>query len=132
TRPEVQFLFTAPLTRRQLLHYKLLRSQLGLLFGSAIATIFLRPGTFFSGWTFFVGVWLLLSIVRLYGIGVALSRQSLAGHGRSGLAHQWLPLLILFGAIVGLAIPLIHAWPALAQAGATRRGFEIAHEMWST
>lgn len=132
SRPEVQFLFTAPLTRRQLLHYKLLRSQLGLLFGSAIATIFLRPGSFFSGWTFFVGVWLLLSIVRLYGIGVAFSRQSLARHGRSGLARQWLPLAALLGAMAGLAWPLIHAWPALAQAGATRAGLDIARDMWSS
>lgn len=131
TRPEVQFLFTAPLTRRQLLHYKLLRSQLGLLFGSAIATIFLRPGTFFSGWTFFVGIWLLLSIVRLYGIGVALSRQSLARHGRSGLSHQWLALVILVGAIAGLAIPLVRAWPTLVQLNA-RAAIDAVQAMWST
>src|SRR5204862_5566003 len=31
---EVQFLFPAPITRRQLLQYRLLRAQLGLLFGS--------------------------------------------------------------------------------------------------
>ena len=30
---EVQFLFPAPITRRQLLQYRLLRAQLGLLFG---------------------------------------------------------------------------------------------------
>jgi hypothetical protein len=39
TRADVQFLFTAPITRRQLLHYMLWRSQVAILFGSAIATL---------------------------------------------------------------------------------------------
>ena len=36
---EIQFLFPAPITRRQLLQYRLLRAQLGLLFGSAMISI---------------------------------------------------------------------------------------------
>ena len=39
SRAEVQFFFQAPISRRQLLHYKLLRSQLALIFGTAFATI---------------------------------------------------------------------------------------------
>ena len=37
---EVQFFFTAPVTRRRLLNYKLLRSQLGVLFTVLMIAIF--------------------------------------------------------------------------------------------
>ena len=37
--PEVQFLFTAPVPRRRLLHYKLLRGQIGLLFTALVALL---------------------------------------------------------------------------------------------
>jgi hypothetical protein len=45
SRAEVQFLFTAPVTRRQLLHFRLVRSQLSMLFSSALITLFVRPTT---------------------------------------------------------------------------------------
>jgi ABC-2 type transport system permease protein len=76
SRPEVQFLFPAPVTRRELVHFKLLRSQVGILFGSAIATFFLRPGSLAGGWTLMAGLWVMLMVVRLHLMGVALRRSS--------------------------------------------------------
>ncbi|MCK7478231.1 MAG: putative ABC exporter domain-containing protein [Candidatus Moduliflexus flocculans] len=55
SRAEVQFLFTAPVSRRQLVHYKLWRSQFAILFGSAVATLILRPGSLSGGWTLMAG-----------------------------------------------------------------------------
>lgn len=114
TRPEVQFLFTAPVTRRALLHYKLLRSQLGILMSSALVTLVVRPTTLASGWMLVVGLWVVLAAVRLHLMGVALSRSSLAQHGRSGTARQWLPLAAVMGAVGILAVTVIRAWPALS------------------
>jgi len=94
TRPEAQFLFPAPVTRRQLVHYKLWRSQIAILSGSAIATILMRPGSLAGGWTLMAGLWVVLMTVRLHLIGVALRRASLAAHGSSALARHWLPLAL--------------------------------------
>jgi ABC-2 type transport system permease protein len=117
SRAEVQFLFPAPVTRRQLVHYKLLRSQLGILFGSAIATLFMRPGSLASGWTLLAGIWVLLMTVRLHLMGVALRRTSLAEHGASGIARQWVPLAVVAGAVGVLAWDVTRAWPHLAALG---------------
>ena len=112
-RAEVQFLFTAPVTRRQLVHYLLWRSQIAILIGSAIATLFLRPGSLAGGWTLMVGLWVVLMTVRLHLMGVALRRLSLASHGTSGLAGQWLPVAVVVAAIGVLAASVVDGWPAL-------------------
>ena len=113
SRAEVQFLFTAPVTRRQLVHYEVLRSQLGILFGSAIATLFLRGGAPGRGWTLLAGLWVLLLVVRLHLMGVRLRRTSLAQHGASGLARQWLPLAVIVAAVGTLAAAVIGDWGRL-------------------
>jgi hypothetical protein len=113
SRAEVQFLFTAPVTRRQLVHYMLWRSQIAILFGSAITTLLLRPGSLAVGWTLMVGIWVVLMTVRLHLMGVALRRLSLASHGASGAARQWLPLAAVLGAVGVLAYTLAGAWTRL-------------------
>ena len=114
SRAEVQFLFPAPVTRRQLVHYKLMRSQLAILFSSAIATLVLRPGSLMTGWTLMAGLWVVMMTVRLHLMGVALRRASLVAHGASGLARHWLPLAGVLGAAGVLAAAVVNAWPALA------------------
>ncbi len=126
TRADVQFLFTAPVTRRQLVHYMLWRSQIAILFGSAIATFFMRPGSLAGGWTLMAGIWVVLMTVRLHLIGVALRRLSLVAHGASGLTRQWLPLAVVLGGIGVLLATLVRAWPAL---GAMAGGGEVLAEL---
>jgi hypothetical protein len=113
SRAEVQFLFTAPVTRRQLVHYMLWRSQVAILIGSAIAASLMRPGSLAGGWTLMAGLWVVLMTVRLHLIGVALRRLSLASHGASGFARQWLPLAVVIGALGVLTATVAEAWPAL-------------------
>ena len=114
TRPEVQFFFTAPVTRRELLHYKLLRSQIGILISSAITTLVLRPGSLGGTWMLLVGLWTVLMAVRLHLMGVALTRSSLVQHGRSTPLLQWLPLAAVLGAVGALTAQVAAAWPALS------------------
>jgi hypothetical protein len=113
SRAEVQFLFQAPLARRQLMHYKLIRTQVATVFGSAVATLFLRPSTMAGGWIFVTGLWLTLSIISLHAIGVSLSRQSVTRFGRLGLARQWLPIGVLGGAIAVLVETVVFDWSRL-------------------
>ena len=113
SRAEVQFLFTAPVTRRQLVHYLLWRSQLAILFGSVIVALLLRPRSLTSGWTLLAGIWVVLMTLRLHLIGVGLRRLSVTSHGAAGLARQWLPLAVVLGAVGVLASAVAAVWPSL-------------------
>lgn len=86
---EVQFLFPAPLSRRQLIGYRLIRSQLGLLVTCLIWTVLARRwGTGAGPMLRFVSTWAMLTVVGLHRLGAALV---LAGPGRGARrAAQWL------------------------------------------
>ena len=116
SRAEVQFFFTAPMTRRQLVHVKLWQSQLAILISSALTAIFMRPRSLATAWTLVAGLWIVLMTVRLHLIGVALRRTSLGAHGGSAPARQALPLAVVFGAAGVLASAVLTAWPAFASA----------------
>jgi hypothetical protein len=60
-----------------------------------------------------IGLWLIFMVVRLHLMGVALRRSSLAQHGNSGIWHQWVPLVIVFGAVGVLVETVINGWSAL-------------------
>jgi hypothetical protein len=119
TRADVQFLFTAPISRRRLIRYKVLRTQLGTVFGSAIMTMFFRPTSLAGGWMFFAGTTLLMSILGLHLTGVSLSRQNLGKHGVAGLARQWVPVALVVGAVVALTVTVWTNWARLGALGAS-------------
>jgi hypothetical protein len=114
SRAEVQFLFAAPVTRRQLVQFKLWQSQIAILIGGAVTTLIMRPGSFAAGWTLLAGMWVVLMTTRLHLMGVALRRASLAAHGASGLSRHWLPIAVALGAIGVLAASVAREWPRLA------------------
>jgi len=78
TAAEVQFFFTAPLTRRQLLNYKLLRSQVGLLFSVLIASLFTGAAraAVAGRWSLLLGGWLLFAAIFLHVLGANLTKSS--------------------------------------------------------
>jgi len=116
SRADVQFLFTAPVTRRQLIRYRVVRSQIAALVGSAFMTVFFRPASLAGGWMFFLGLALAMVVINLHLTGVSLSRESLGTHGVAGLARQWAPVAILLAAIGVLGAALAADWPAIAGA----------------
>src|SRR2546425_13121268 len=64
---EIAFLFPAPVTRRTLIHFKLLRSQIAILFTTFFLT--LVSGRFGQGgkaWIHAAGWWLILSTLSLH------------------------------------------------------------------
>jgi ABC-2 type transport system permease protein len=126
SRAEVQFLFPAPLTRRQLLHYKLIRSISASLIGSLIVSIFFRPGTLMAAWTVVTGMWCLFAILNLHFTGVALARQSLAAHGASALRRQWLPIGVVLGAVGVVGVALVRDWSIL---GSLETGPQVFAEL---
>ena len=103
TRPEVQSLFTAPISRRRLIRYRVLRSQIGALVGSLIVTVLFRSGRFGSGLMVFAGLAIIMATLNLYSTGVSLSRAS-AG------ARNWVPRTIAVIAVAIIAGTLAIHW----------------------
>src|SRR5205814_9467696 len=75
---EVQFLFPAPVSRRALLLHRMLRSQIGLLFGALIMGVAIPSVSGYGRVQAGIGTWLLLSIGKVYFTGVSLARTGLA------------------------------------------------------
>ena len=102
TLAETQYLFTAPLTRRQVIDFKLIRSQLALLVSAAVSALFLSRGLL-GGLRLFhiVGLWLVYATLQLHYGGVALLRATLTQHGASGLRRQLVTVASL-GTLVAL------------------------------
>ena len=128
---EVQFLFPAPISRRQLLQYRLLRAQLGLLFGSAMATLFMRPTSFANSWKFVTGLWLILMTSRIYFTGVSLYRNGLRQRGIAGF-WKWAPIAIAGGAAAIVAATINSNWSSLSTAGTPQLFFDGLERITST
>ena len=100
---EVTFLFPAPITRRGLIRYKLLRTQLIVLVNVAIWTVLVgRQGSGLSPWLRAASFWVLITTLALHRLGAALVRASLAEHGRFGLRHRIVSVVLVsmaFGAL---------------------------------
>ena len=80
---EVAFLFPAPVTRRRLIHFKLLRSQLGILLSTFFLSLIFRRTSFFGGGlvAHAAGWWLILSTLNLHFIGASFAREQLLDLG---------------------------------------------------
>src|SRR2546428_13515764 len=82
TEAEVAFLFPAPISRRGLIHFKLLRSQTAILFTTLLLTLVSNR---FGGrnWVHAAGWWLILSTLNLHFLGSSFARTLLLEHGIS-------------------------------------------------
>lgn len=105
TEAEVAFLFPAPVSRRMLIHYKIIRSQLRIFFSAFILTFLTRR--FGGGGGVLIhacGWWLILSLLDLHILGASFTRTLLLDKGIS----NWLRRLIVAVVIIGGGVAL---WP---------------------
>jgi hypothetical protein len=98
TEAEVAFLFPAPMTRRHLIHYKLVRSQLRIFFSTLLLLLISRR---LGGnvWIHALGWWLILSTLNLHFLGCSFARTMLLDHGISNRLRR----LLVFGLAVAMA-----------------------------
>ena len=126
TPAETQFLFTAPLTRRQVLDFKLLRSQLALALSSLLSVLLFSGGHFPATRILRVlGVWLVFAALQMHSGVTALVRQSLEEHGITAVRRR-LGAFILVAGIVGAAVFALRGQVAGVQAAfaeSATRGF---------
>ena len=97
TEAEINFLFPAPVTRRTLIHFKLLKSQTNILFTTLLLALF--TGRLGSGdaWIRIVGWWIILSTLNLHFLGSSFVRSTLLEHGISNWKRRLYVLLFLVG-----------------------------------
>src|SRR5213079_1999201 len=82
TEAETAFLFPAPISRRTLIHFKLLKSQIAILFTTLFLTLITRRfGAAGSGWTRAFGWWVILSTLNLHFLGSSFARTMLLERG---------------------------------------------------
>jgi hypothetical protein len=108
---EVHLLFAGPLTRRDLLRYKLLHAQVPLLFTSTFVTL-ATYGAALPWWLRFPSVWVLFATLQLHQMAAALVHEAARQQGLIGWRRNWLPITV-FGAAAGaLVISLMPAYNA--------------------
>src|SRR5947208_3503451 len=107
TPAETHYLFTAPMTRRQVLDFKLLRSQLPLFLSSVISVLLFSGGHLSASRIVRVlGLWLVFSALQMhYGVA-ALVRQSLEEHGVTAVRRRLGVITVLTGVAVAVAVIL--------------------------
>ena len=111
---EVHFLFPAPVSRRNLVHFKLLRSQLVVLLNTALWVAILRRGNVEVPLVLrALAFWALFSTLSLHRLGASLVRTSARAHGRAGARRAVVPVLVFGFAVVAVGLPLLRALPAI-------------------
>ncbi len=123
---EIAFLFPAPATRRQIVHFKLLGTQVTILLSSLLLTLITRRGAALGGnpVTHAVGWWLILSLAQLHGLGAAFTVARLVEGGMSRARRQ-----LLVGGVIALLIGGLAwgAWTTAPEAGAWMSDWQDKH-----
>jgi len=103
TEAEVTFLFPAPVTRRMLIHCKLLRSQFTILVSSFFMALILRRSSFLGGNQLLhaAGWWLILSTLNLHFIGASFARERLLELGINPARRRALVITLAAAVLVG-------------------------------
>ena len=112
---EVQFLFTAPLSRRALIAYRVARSQLMILFNALIWMVLLRQwGSPLSPPLRFLAVWALFTALSLHRLGAALVQVEPITGGRRTvrLAARAMSIALAVTFVAGL-VPALRAIPSM-------------------
>lgn len=104
---EIQFFFPAPVSRRELLGFKLIRAQLPILINVMIWVVILHRGrdSPLPAPVYALSLWAVFMLIMLHRLGVALTRDSVTEHGVTGLRRHWGGLALG----VGLALLLLYA-----------------------
>ncbi|MEP6836162.1 MAG: putative ABC exporter domain-containing protein [Gemmatimonas sp.] len=114
---EVQFLFPAPISRRGLVHAKLMRSQVAILINIVIWTVLLRGNAASAhGWQRGLAFWFLFSTLSLHRLGAAIVRTNALEHERAGRRRSIVPAAIFALMLGGVAWGVISQWSVIAAA----------------
>ena len=115
TEAEVAFLFPAPVARRTLVHFKLIKSQLAILITSLFLALFSNRWSFLGGNAAIhaAGWWLIFSLINLHLLGASFARERLLDFGLDPARRRLIAfgVLALLGAATWLALRRTLALP---------------------
>jgi hypothetical protein len=107
---EVMFLFPAPLSRRALVRYKLLRAQVVIVATTLLWVVILGAGRGeLPVLLRALSLWCLFTTIHLHRMGAAMARSSAAEHGRFGMRRHTLLIIVLVVAAVLVIAALLQA-----------------------
>ena len=106
SKAETAFLFPAPVSRRQLLMHRVVRSQIGSLVAATFIAIFATPISGLGRVRLAFGMWTLLVTARIYFAAVTLTRARLSAPSAADRRAAWLPIGVTLAAvaIVGVSV----------------------------
>jgi ABC-2 type transport system permease protein len=111
TEAEVAFLFPAPVSRKTLIHFKLLKSQTAILFSALLMTFIGRGWSGGHLLTRALGWWVGMSIFNLHLLGSSFALTRLMDRGLSTWARRALILGSAAAAVVGIFFWVRHSLP---------------------
>jgi hypothetical protein len=109
TEAEAAFLFPAPISRRRLIHFKVLGAQVRILFSALIFTLISSRWSFLRGHALIhaAGWWVILSAVNLHLTGAALTVSRLVEGGVSVARRR----TVVFGGVcLAAGATLVVTW----------------------
>jgi len=108
---EIAFLFPAPVSRRMLVHYRLLSAQLGIAFTALIFTVVFGRGRAFGDHSAyqFIGWWLVLALASLHVTGTSFVYSRLLNRSMTTGRQQ----AITMGAAAAVLLALV-TWIAFS------------------
>ena len=132
---ETDFLFPAPLTRRQVIQFRLLRIQVPLLISAAFSVLIFSRGHFDARLPLrILGLWVMYLTLQLHTAGAAMVRGSLTQQGMTGVQRRLITFAVIAALLVGLwlglraALPgIVAAWRDDAEAGAAELARALHH-----
>lgn len=121
TEAEIAFLFPAPVSRRALIQFKLLRSQLAILITVLIFTVLFRRGGAHV-WITAAGWWLIFSVLSLHFLAASFVRSMLLDRGITHWARRGVVLGLLLMAALVVGLWVYSALPSLEPLDLQRPG----------
>ena len=103
TEAEVAFLFPAPIGRRTLIHFKLLKSQTVIFFSAIFMTLIGRSWGGGNPVIRALGWWIVFSTLNLHSLGSSFARTRLMDRGLS----NWLRRILVLGTVGIMAAGII-------------------------
>ena len=124
---EIAFLFPAPVTRRMLIHFRLVSAQVAILVTSALIVLFFRRfGSTGAGVLHALGWWVILSTFDLHvnGTNLTLVRLKEIGHGYLLRRMAALAVILLYaGAVVLSAAAYVNSHSITSPMGVSEMSF---------
>jgi hypothetical protein len=118
---EIQWLFSAPVTRRQLVHYRLARILASVLLGAVVSSLFFGRAFRANGPFLVLGTALTFMALALHRVGTSITRANLSSHGARALRRSgWGVLLFVLASIGAAYLVLEYRVPELPDEPSSR------------